>query len=297
MKIIKKTTLFLLIAILCIPLFSLYASAGKISTVTFSEDFSTMVLDGTTYSKVNALYLSNPQYTKKIVEFIPTETQEKTVLKLDVFPCTKSYVVNISIIFKNGDCLESHYVPQDKLQNFNAQMDTYPDKLYITNYPYYGKEKVFSYSLLKDDITSGETVTINMEDVYYSGYEVCGYDDGLYFLKGLIFQYGKNYYYVDCKKSNIVSPNDFDFFEKTVNAVKITSPELIEILGGESSEDEEISFIIIPTVFCILFSVVTLILGIVLTIITKKTYRKLWATTAALSLLEIIMLVVLIAIS
>ncbi len=254
-----KKSILMLVLVLAFSFAFSVSSFAYDTTVTLSEDYSTLYLNGKTYSKANTeavdleVYADGQAYTADIgveenVDF-NVNYREKLSLELtdtQKAELTKAYVTtlgeaklfaDVELYFKDGTTIWHSYVRDDVKDDFNKIKNGDTDE-YVINFDTYSDNGGISKKVSKEKLLTGD-----MGKVYYFDSEefdvvINSEKYGYSVIMGCIFidvDYTNNensYYYFDFSETGIITSYDLYEFDNitTITAHKITDEETIAII-------------------------------------------------------------------
>ncbi len=292
MKNYKKIFSLIILLVLSLSVFSLSASAGDTKTVTVNNDLTELTINGAVYYKFNSNVLYESYYN---IDKISFSSDNEEITDLSIRSNEDESVIIAYFSFANGDEIQSSYIHQNSFEGFNSLLESPREKLYIMDYSYYDEKIEFDFSLIKDDLERGKYTEIRPYSIDRYCY-VCTESRGFYKIEGFLLEKGSNFYFLDCEKENIKNPSSYQpYSEDTIYAVKITNEEFNNLIVGSERESAGEENVIFSVIFIIIFGVIpfaALIVSIVFFAKTKKFYRKLWASVAIVSAVEILTLII-----
>lgn len=264
------------------------------SSITISEDYQTLSIDGESYSRFNASMLEFDCYeTDKQITL--SKAQQEAIASIELFANEQENIISVDITFKDGAYLSITFLRDDYLDEYNEIINNLSQ-----NY-------VIDFGWPEDN-----TVVANRDDFFGNAIylksnvlEWCDYfyvtasssDNSMTVVKGALITYDNEYYYVDFAESGIAdgysfSPYNYD----TLSAHEITNEVLLKSLveAEEAYYADDLGFFFdddftetISAVFLIfIFAIIPFaifIVFLVLAIRSKTVYRKLFSTICILS--------------
>ena len=304
----KKRITLMLLALLCmlLPISSVAADDIPIEDVVpvvFSEDYTTLTLDGVGYSRVNPEPLSNDLYDLTFVyaDYMLTEAQQAVVDRIDMTQYGDHTILIADIYFKDGAVLTVNFLRDDLRAEFDLLVSGQTDT-YVIDFRWPGDNTVTTEreTLFGKEVTLSKSTLENGDDFYVDAQSKNGF---LTVTRGFLLADGTAFYYVDCEKSGIESDNFYSFEYTELTAWEITDPDLLERLTeAKRLYDDDISLfggdltiLFGYTGLIVLFVLLPLaaaVLGWILFARSKKPiYKKICLTVALLATAELIVAV------
>ena len=288
MKKIKLLIFALALIVLCLS-FTVVSYASEADTLTVSEDFNTVALDGVKYIRVSNerdnVSFKGADYIDIAVEFSAGIVD--TVEYANVYSGEK--FINLCVCFYSGAGLDLYYVREDTLAEYHAVdsltapdylVHCYGQNLSVTRAKLSGK----SYTLTSIDYVQCASFLV---DNYYDNF--CSKYSG-----EIIFT-SEGCYYLDYIE-NGVNFEDFEPLDyETLVVHKIEDNEIIDLLRGRSIVKDDMTFIYFTIVLMgVLFGVIPLVVGIICAVKlkgAKSPYNVLAIIAIVISVALIVLLV------
>lgn len=303
----KKCISVLIILLLLSSCLSFTVSAADAS-FTVSEDYKTMYLDGSTYSRADISVLS-VDFTEIIGKNLAlTETQKEEIKEVSFLTSETRSVILADFYFKDGSQLSVGFLRDDCREVYESLMSD-ADAGCVIDFGWpEGNQVATRLAQLR-----GETVTLNdtefLEWCEYFSVTAQSSDRELSATKGSLLSYESQYYYVDFQENGISVSNYFfpgDYTHLKVH--EITNEEVLEsIMEAEEAYYSDsfgfffddaftkgLSAVFLVFVFAVIPAVV-LVMAVIFTIRTKGFYRRLWVGITALSAAELVIFAILTA--
>ena len=302
----KKLKYLILTVILLFSCLGLTAFAEG-SAATISEDYQTLCIGGSTYSRFNTSMIDADCFVVDIAVEL-TASQQEIIDKVEFLMTEDSIIAYADIYFKDGANLYAGFLRDDYLKIF-TELSSSEDGEYLIDFQYpedntvpVEKSKLF-----------GNPVVLGSEELGWCDYysvimkssvgNLCVY-------KGSIIVIDEDCYYVDYEEVGVKSWYEFDPYEcDELPAYEISDEELIaSIREGESeyyADDfgffyddnftEKLSAVFLIFVFAIIPFVI-LVVFLILAIRSKTVYRKMFAAISILSGAELVVFAVITAV-
>ncbi len=281
-------------------------SSDKTYTLDFSDDFTKVEINGSTYTSVNYINLyfdvlnSEDIYSENII--ITGEIADSISYVSYISSYDDDILIEVSLELYTGEYMDKYYLKDEYMDDYSQLLTGYTDECTIDfEWPEDNRVVTSTKHLLEN-----EPIEYNRgeEDSFFSLYRVYCIipdTDSIGVNKGSVYSIDGSYYYYDYQY-NKEHRNDNDD-EDIIYLQKITNEELIEDLQEAESlytedldilYDNELSQNISKILFAFLFLLIPvglITLSIILLIRLPKKYRKILITLLTLSVIEIIVYV------
>ena len=260
-------------------------SFAQNSSLTISEDYKTITVDGKTYSQFNSNMLaSNNTMDRASIQVMLSTAQQNAIDGIHITSDYKQIMFGLQIAFKDGISVSISYLRSDLLADYNNLVNNGSDSYDIVfDYPESNTIVADSKALY------GTEVNLTADFLYQCDYfpvTVSNINNSISVIKGSLLIGDNAYYYVDFANSGIAFGNSFSPWNyANLKAYKITDSTLLEKLEtaydayyyGDFSNGFTQTLAAIFLIFT--FGIIPLgilIVGIILAIRSKKVYKKLF---------------------
>ena len=287
-----------------IKMFDEYGESANINpnaVITFSDDYKTLYLDDEAYSRYVADNLRLDASYSVQNRVLLTDAQNEEIDEVTLTASENGEMFYVDIYFSDGAEFYVSYLQEDYISEYKAMMENDYDKCQIIFYMPENEDLTVDTT---KTLLSGEKTELAVNNVFLIDFfSVYTRSKKLGFLveKGSLLEYKDDYYFVDYAENGL----DIDTFDPNMfvgTAYKVTDPDLISEIEDASlryysDSDYGIFFSDnftknISKAFIILLFVampfVTLVLTLIFGFRAKKIYKKLFFTTAALCLVELL---------
>lgn len=269
------------------------------SSVTISEDYQKLYVDGESYSRFNAS-LFEIGYIDSDRKVALSDAQKETISNIELYTNEHETIVETNIYFKDGAYLSITFLRDDYLDTYNEIVNNQSQE-YVIDFGWPQGNTVIAN---KTDLF-GNTVTFSSDDLEWCDYfyvTITSDDDSLNALKGSLITLDDEFYYADFEEAGITNGYGFypaDYPELTVH--EITNAELLTSLEEAEAKyfaddygflydddfTETISAVFLIFVFAVIpFAIFVVFL--VMAICSKAVYRKMFRLICILSGAELI---------
>lgn len=288
----KKHTLLFWVLVIFLCLSVTVCAENKIK---FSNDLSTLDMNGVTYSRISAKYLYDDVYNDLHIDKIVIYEEYANLESYSLYTNDSESIIEANLHFSDGRNYSAKYL-------LNAYLSEYEDMLEgKTN------EYVIDFEWPENNtVTAAPKKLIGTETVLYkNNFYSCDYfpvyayssDGTLCVAKGSLISFNNAYYYVDFTKINYTSEHFDPYAYDSLPAYKLSNEELIEqIVEAESLyHDDGIGFVMdneftdkLATLFFVfLFGIAPLAVAAVYLILSLRAsglYKKLYIAVCACGL-------------
>lgn len=295
MKKLISTLIFTMLLFSC-----LVCTVSADTPATISEDYQTLFVEDTYYSRVN-LSLIEYEYTTLMTDKITlSPTQQETIKEIELQTNDSHSIINVQITFYDDALLSIFFLQNDYLDTYEQLMSGQATEYLIDfvwpegNIVRADRETLF-----------GEVVTLSKTELEWCDRDFVSAqsDDGaLSITTGALLSDKDAYYYVDFSEIHIDNKWDFQTNKYHVlNVHKITDNKLLENITAaqEKLYDDDLGFLYdddfteaLSTVFMIfIFAIVPFILFVlflILSIRSKTIYKKFFRIVYILSAAELV---------
>ncbi len=294
---------------------------AKQPTITFSEDYQKLYVDGEPFSRFNASTLTadfgytvlveyeyNSQYYTGNSAYVKlTDRQKENIADILIERNQYKNMYRIEIYFNDGSSLTVYFLQDTCFDEYNKIISGNVNE-YIVDFSYPEDNTVIAQ---KTDLF-GETVKLNRNDLadLYETYSVFvqSSDGSMVAYVGAVFNIGENFYYIDYKETGVDSEFLYDAPQgmlAELSVHRITDEALLEKLNSAQesyySDDygilydddatESISTVFLIFIFAVVPAVI-LVISLVKAIRGKGIYKKIYGTVSALCIAELIVFVI-----
>ena len=294
---------------------------AKQPTITFSEDYQKLYVDGEPFSRFNAStitadfgytvlveYEYNSQYYTGNSAYVKlTDRQKENIADILIERNQYKNMYRIEIYFNDGSSLTVYFLQDTCFDEYNKIISGNVNE-YIVDFSYPEDNTVIAQ---KTDLF-GETVKLNRNDLadLYETYSVFvqSSDGSMVAYVGAVFNIGENFYYIDYKETGVDSEFLYDTPQgmlAELSVHRITDEALLEKLNSAQesyySDDygilydddatESISTVFLIFIFAVVPAVI-LVISLVKAIRGKGIYKKIYGTVSALCIAELIVFVI-----
>ena len=296
MKKLKFTIIFTLLLLFCSS-FTVFAETDNI----LSEDYQSLTIDGTSYSRIDASLLEI-DYSKTLSsEFQFSSSQQETIKDIQIQTTRTENILYVEITFSDNAVFSATYLQDDYLETYNEFTAGQINEYHIDFQWPDGN----SVSAQRTDLFS-KAVTLTFSDLnrcdYYPVY-TRSEDEVLSMETGSLLIVDDTYYYVNFSDFDFDTDYYFDPSDYSeLPAYQITSTALsADILAAEEAYyDDDLGFlydddfsadILTAFTFILLLLIPTglFILFLILAIRSKTIYKKFFRTIYILSAAELVM--------
>lgn len=295
----KKIIALILSVLLVFCCLSFSVSADN-SSITISDDYSDIYLNGKRYTRFNASAIQY-ELTETISDNITlSTTQEILISDIYLAKDANGVIVHAKFSHYDGSTLTADYLNSDYIEIYNDIMTS--DKgTYVIDFEYpEGNTVNVDKSALK-----GEYINLFPDEIYISDYfEVTAQnsDGTIVIIKGCLIVSDDEYYYIDYEEAGITNIDEFYpyVYSSALLAHKITDTDLIAGLDKAMEEyySDDLGFLLddsfsesVSSVFLVfVFAVIpfaVLVLFLILAIRSKTVYKKLFGIICVLSAAEL----------
>lgn len=284
----KKISSFIIITILLFSCLGFTVFANPAS-VTISDDYQELYLDGNTYSRFDTSSLEGEHY----IDNIPVElsdAQEELLREVSIETNATFTVIYADIHFKDGAVLSVGYLRNDYVKMYN-EMIAGQNSEYVIDFEYPDDNTV----TVSKSILYGENIVLNSEDLGSCTFYpvVVESEDGILTVyKGSLLAVNERYYYVDFQEATVKSYYDFNpYAYNELPAYEITDTNaLASIREAEGSYySDGLGFLLddnftnkVSAIFLIIvFAVIPFaifVVFLILAIRSKTEYKKMFRT-------------------
>lgn len=294
---------------------------AKQPTITFSEDYQKLYVDGEPFSRFNSStiaadfgytvlveYEYNSQYYTGNSAYVKlTDRQKENIADILIERNQYKNMYRIEIYFNDGSSLTVYFLQDTCFDEYNKIISGNVNE-YIVDFSYPEDNTVIAQ---KTDLF-GETVKLNRNDLadLYETYSVFvqSSDGSMVAYVGAVFNIGENFYYIDYKETGVDSEFLYDTPQgmlAELSVHRITDEALLEKLNSAQesyySDDygilydddatESISTVFLIFIFAVVPAVI-LVISLVKAIRGKGIYKKIYGTVSALCIAELIVFVI-----
>lgn len=296
----KKFISFIIVIIILSSCFVTNVFAKDI-TVTFSDDFQEVYLNGETYTPMDLSDLST-QSMDVFINVSLTTVQEPLIKDLIVYSNASLSVMSAEIYYSNGIHQTVTYLRNDCKDDVEKLINGDVTE-YVINFDH---EEVTSIKTNTEAMLSKRSVIYKNEYENADFYKVLGKrsSEGFSILAGSMLSFSGEYYYVDFEENDVGDYQKKIFYPTKFEHLivhKITDRNLIQDLKNSENElyntdfgflyDDEftesaskvsllIGFIILPAILLVVF--------LIRTIRNKGVYKKLFGAVTILSAAELV---------
>ena len=278
-------------------------SSDKTYTLEFSDDFSKVEINGSTYTSVNHIHLyfdSEEIYSENIIITGETASSISEVSHISTYD--DDILISVSLELINGKYMNKYYLKDEYMDDYSQLLTGYTDECTIDfEWPEDNKVITSTKYLLENEPIEYNIGEKGSYSSFYLVYCVIPNTDSIGVTKGCILPIDGSFYYFDNQYNR--DNNVVDDEESIIYLHKITNEELIEDLQDaealymedlEILYDDELSQNISKILFAFLFLLIPvglITLSIILLIRLPKKYRKILITLLTLSVIVIIVYV------
>lgn len=290
---------------------------AKQPTITFSEDYQKLYVDGESFSRFDASIISadfgytvlveyeytSDYYTGHSAYVKLTDKQKENITDILIERNEHKNMYRIELYFNDGSNLTVYFLQDTCFDEYNKIISGNVNE-YIVDFSYPEDNTVI---VQKTDLF-GETVKLNRNDL--AGlYETCSVfvqssDGSMVAYVGAVFNIGENFYYIDYKEAGVDSEFLYDAPQgmlAEISVHKITDEKLLADLQGamdlyysddygvlyDDDATNSISAVFLIFIFAVVPAVI-LVISLVKAIRGKGVYKKIYGTVSALCIAELI---------
>ena len=274
---------------------------AKSSSLTISEDYRTITVDGKTYSQFNSNMLDlSGTVDRTNMQVMLSSSQKDAIHEIVATSDHTQTMFDLGIEFKDGVYVSISYLRNDLLADYNHLVNNRLDS-YDINFSYPEHNTIIADSKALYG-TEAMLTSDFLNQCDYFPVTVSNKENSITIIKGSVLIVDDEYYYVDFAELGIAFRNSFDPWDyNSLQAYKITDSSLVEKLetaydnyyfGGFSDGfTQTLSAIFLIFVFAII-PLGILIAGIILAIRSKKVYKKLFSILSTLAAAELVIVAI-----
>ena len=294
----KKFKSLIIALILLFSCFGLTAFAEN-SSITISDDYQNLYLNGDSYSRFNASILEIDYYMTIDNPIELSAVQQETILQIELLINEQENVISADISFTDGSILSVDFLREDCFEAYNEIVNG-ESKEYIIDFlwPEGNTVKAKRTALFDTPVT-----------LYVNELEWCDFytvtasnsDNSLTALKGSLLIMDDNYYYVDFAEVGVKNAYEFVPYDYTeLSAYEITDTNLLQRIKEAEEKyyaddlgflyDDDLTETISAVFLVFIFAIIPLaifIVFLILAIRSKTYYRKLFRTICILAAAEL----------
>lgn len=294
----KKYLICIITSLLLFSCLGMTAFADD-SSLTISDDYQTVYLNGESYSRFNASMI-NTEYEFYYVSPKLTDIQQEQVAEVSLMINQSHSLLYLDIDYKDGSNLTAHFMRDDYCDAYDKLVNN-QNTPYIIDFEWpEGNRVTGSKALFTENPVILGSSELNKSSHYFVLMNILEGDIDI--CMGALLIIGDNYYYVDYEEIGVTRLYGFNAYEYTdLPAYKITDADLVaDIAAGEEAfyndnfgffYDDELTSTISKVFLIIVFAVIPaiiLVLFLILAIRAKTIYRKLFAAICCISGVELV---------
>jgi len=296
----KKFLYAVLVLLMLVPMLCPAVSASS-ANITVTNNYETLTVYGTgytlfRYSDLDEISINRSDFAGESVQTIGDGAD--IIAGVSIRNNVERTVIRIVYTYENGMELTLYYLRDDCRAEYERIISRKAEEL-ILAFDRWDEEDDYP---IRRDVLMGETVTLHRTEISFANYTpVSAFSsDGVYsVMYGCIFVREGEYFYADAAESGMEYPYSFEGYRalSSFPAHRITDEDLISVLDknfdnvdygtlyeDDTSDTISVGFFgfvfgFVPLVLCVLF--------LILAILAKGEYRKLYGIIAALSAAEL----------